>query len=254
MSSSSELHLTDIISSAGDAVMRSKTGTRVITVHASKRSRLVFLAEPAGLAAEQYKLLRRRLGAQHPGGGVLLITSPSPGEGKTLTSINLSWCLADGGHETCLVDLDFRAPGLSATLDYSFEEDGVEDVLAGSRTITQSIRQIGDQSLHVLGIRKRLISPSHLLTPSLLAPMINNLRAMFHWVILDLAPVIPMSDVAEVVPHVDGALMVVRAGKTGKAMVTPSLELLGSKLWGIVLNDSPISGSSYYGYYGDRKR
>jgi Mrp family chromosome partitioning ATPase len=72
-------------------------------------------------------------------------------------------------------------------------------------------------------------------------------------VILDFAPIIPMSDVAEVVPQADGALMVIRSGKTDKSMIAPSLEILGSKLWGVIVNDSPINGSSYYGSYGNRR-
>ena len=62
-----------------------------------------------------------------------------------------------------------------------------------------------------------------------------------------------MADVPEVVANVDGALMVIRSGKTDKSMITPGVEVLGSKLWGVVVNDSPINGSSYYGYYGNRK-
>jgi Mrp family chromosome partitioning ATPase len=62
-----------------------------------------------------------------------------------------------------------------------------------------------------------------------------------------------MADVGEVLPHVDGALMVVRTGKTDKSMIAPSLETLGSKIWGVVVNDSPINGSAYYAYYGNRR-
>jgi capsular exopolysaccharide synthesis family protein len=209
------------------------------------------LTEPTGLAAEQYKILRWRLCNLHPNGGVVLITSPSPGEGKTLTSVNLAYCLAEAGHRTCLVDLDFRAPGVAPTLGYAFEEDSVEDVLTGRRTINQSIRQLGDRSLYVLGVRKRLVSPGDLLSSASLTPLLTDLRVMFQWVILDFAPILPMGDVAEVVANVDGALMVIRSGKTDKSMVVPSLEMLGPKLWGVIVNDSPINGSSYYGYYGN---
>jgi Mrp family chromosome partitioning ATPase len=77
---------------------------------------------------------------------------------------------------------------------------------------------------------------------------------MFQWIILDFAPIIPMADVAEVIPSVDGALMVLRSGKTDRSVVEPSLEILGPKLLGVVVNDSPINGSSYYGYYGTNRR
>jgi Mrp family chromosome partitioning ATPase len=226
---------------------------KVLRIQPDNRSRLTFLTEPTGLAVEQYKLLRRRLNARNSLGGVLLITSPGPGEGKTLTSVNLSWCLANGGHHTCLVDLDFRAPGVGHTMGYSVEHGGVEDVLAGKRTIAESLCQVGDDPFYVLGMRKRHVSPEKFFSPSVFAPLVTGLRAMFHWIILDLAPAIPMSDVAEVVPHVDGAIMVVREGKTKKALIAPTCEILGSKLWGSVLNDSPIMGSAYYGGYGNRR-
>jgi capsular exopolysaccharide synthesis family protein len=253
MSFSSEIYAPNGVRLVDDFPLRTNAGKRVITVEPNKKSRMVFVTQPAGLAVEQYKMLRRRLCTQHPNGGVMLITSPNPGEGKTLTSVNLAWCLADGGQHTCLVDLDFRAPGVAHTLGYAFEEDGVEDVLTGKRTISQSMRQVGTLPLHVLGITRRLISPAQLLASASLNPLLNDLRAMFQWVILDFAPTIPMSDVAEALPHVDGALMVVRTGKTDKSMITPSLEILGSKIWGVVANDSPINGSSYYGYYGNSR-
>jgi capsular exopolysaccharide synthesis family protein len=251
--SSLGLHTANGVGLVDESPSRQTSGKRVIPLLPNKKSRLVFVTEPAGLAVEQYKILRRRLCNLRPQGGTMLMTSPGPGEGKTLTSVNLAWYLAEAGHRTCLVDLDFRAPGVSLALNYNFEEDGIEDVITGRRTISQSLRQLGDGSLSVLGVRKRLLSPGNLLTSASLIPLLADLSAMFEWVILDFAPVIPMADVAEVIPHVDGALMVVRNGKTAKEMITPSLEILGPKLWGVVLNDSPISGSAYYGYYGLRK-
>lgn len=227
---------------------------RVIRTLPEPTSRLAFLTEPTGLAVEQYKLLRGRLNALQPRGGVMLVTSCGPGEGKTLTSINLAWSLAEGNFRTCLVDLDFRAPGTARTLEYTPEHGGVEDVLTGKRTIAQTLCQIGDRPLHLLPIRQRVESPSELFSPSVLGPLLSSLRGMYRWVILDLAPAVPMSDVAEVVPQVDGALMVVRAGKTQKALVNGPLEILGTKLWGVVLNDAPILGSAYYGGYGSAKR
>jgi capsular exopolysaccharide synthesis family protein len=247
------LETSNVVRLVDNASVRVTSSRQPVRLRQSKKSRLVFLTDPTGLAVEQYKILRRRLINLHPNGGAVLVTSPSPGEGKTLTSINLAWSLAAAGHRTCLVDLDFRAPGVAPTLGYSVEEDGIEDVLTGRRTITQSIRQLEDCSLYVLGVRKRLITPGELLSSSSLTPLLADLRAMFQWIILDFAPIIPMADVPEVVANVDGALMVIRSGKTDKSMVIPGVEILGSKLWGVVLNDSPISGSSYYGNYGNRR-
>lgn len=243
------LHATSSVRPKEGSIPRLASVKRV-TLDPDRNSRLVFLTEPAGLAVERYKILRRRLCTLHPRGGVVLVTSPNPGEGKTLTSVNLAWSLGEAGQSTCLVDLDFRAPSFSRTLGYSFEDGGVEEVLDGRTGTYDVIRQLGDRPLYVLGIKKRIASPGHLLASQSLAAMVGDLRDMFTWIILDFAPVIPMSDVLEVIPHIDGAIMAVRVGQTEKSIIEPAIEILESKLWGVVANDCPIEGSAYYGSYG----
>lgn len=228
------------------------SSAKVIIIEPSQQSRLAFLTDPTGLAVEQYKLLRRRLNVLHPRGGVLLITSPGPGDGKTLTSVNTSWSLAKSGENTCLVDLDFRAPGVASALGHPPEVPGVETVLTGKSTIRESIRQINDLSLYVLGMEDHHPSPDEYLSSTTLVPFISELRTMFHWVILDMPPASPMSDVAEVLPYVDGALMVIRGGRTKRALISKAAEVLGQKLIGFISNESPVIGSDYYSYYASR--
>jgi capsular exopolysaccharide synthesis family protein len=228
-----------------------------ITIDIINSSRLVFVADPFSLAVESYKLLRTRLFAMSPKGGLILVTSPNSGDGKTLTSANVAWSIAASGKQTCLVDLDFRAPGLGRSLNMEIpaDDDGVEEVLNGTSTLTRAIRRVSGTSLYILGVREPRQSTSDLLAPETIRPMLTRLKDTFDWVILDMPPAIPMSDVPEVLPHVDGALMVVRSGKTSKSLLEPTIDILGSKLWGAVLNDAVITGSEYYyGYYGNGKR
>ena len=223
---------------------------RVLTLEPKPSSRLVFLTDPSGLAVEQYKILGRRLLTSHPQGGILMTTSAGPGEGKTLTSINLSWTLEQSGQRTCLVDLDLRAPGVVRALGCPAPRRGVEDVLEGSRKVQECLYQIAGTRLHVLPVRRRRKVVGSLLSPALLKPMLDELRSMFDWIILDYAPAIPMADVGDGMCNVDGALLVVRAGKTSKRVLAPVLDILGTKNWGVVLNDAAILGSAYYGSYG----
>jgi capsular exopolysaccharide synthesis family protein len=241
----------DALDQCSTAALR--LNAREITPEIHKGSRLVFVTDPFGLAVESYKLLRTRLCAMSPTGGAVLVTSPNAGDGKTLTATNLAWSLADSGKWTCLVDLDFRAPGMGRSLNYEIfpDDDGVSEVLRGSSTLSKAIRRVSGTSLHVLGIKEPQPSSSEFLAPETIRPMLTKLRDTFEWVILDMPPAIPMSDVVEVLPHVDGALMVVRSGKTNKSLLQPTIDLLGSKLWGAVLNDALITGGEYYyGYYG----
>lgn len=224
-----------------------------IIIDATDAPRLAFLTDPNGLAVEQYKMLRRRLRMAHPPGGLIMITSPGPGEGKTLTSMNLAWSLADAGYNTCLVDLDFRAPGLARAMGLTGDY-GIEPALSGRSTLSQSGVKVADVPLHVYAVKHRLESPAKYFSPSLLTPFMSSLRSSFEWVILDLVPAVPMSDVSEILPYVDGALMVVRAATTSAALLPASLDALGPKLRGVVLNDARIQGSAYYGDYGKHNR
>ncbi len=233
------------------AAARPVSSEKRIALDPDPKSRLVFLTEPEGLAVERYRLIRRRLSTLHPNGAVVLITSPSAGEGKTLTSINLAWSFAEAGHSTCLVDLDFRSPGISRALHYHFEEDGVQEVLEGKAKIREVICRLGEQSLYVLGIKRRLSSPGYLFYSGSMGAMVAELRAIFKWVIIDFSPVVPMADFSEMIPHINGAILVVRTGKTEKDMLSPAIEAIGTKLWGVIANDCQISGSAYYGSYGE---
>ena len=222
----------------------------LLMLEPGRNSRLVFLTDPSGLAVEQYKILSRRLLTSHPRGGVVMITSPGPGEGKTLTSINLSWALERSGQRTCLVDLDLRAPGVVRALGCAPPRHGVDDVLEGTLDVQSSLWQIDGTRLHVLPVCHHHSIVGPLLSPTSLKPMLDVLRSMFDWIVLDYAPAIPMADVGDGLCNVDGALLVIRSGKTPKKMISPVLEVLGNKNWGVILNDAPIMGSAYYGSYG----
>jgi capsular exopolysaccharide synthesis family protein len=212
-------------------------------------SRLVFLTDPNGIAVEQFRLLCHKLHICCPNGSKLMVTSPSPEDGKTLTSITLAWCLAERGSPTCLVELDFRKANICRTLGALPPTSGVAEILAGTRTISQAIRQIGTSPLHLLAVKESFPDSYPQLSTAPLGPLLHELRERFKWVILDMPPIIPTSDVAEVLPHVDEALMVLRARKTSKSLIEPSLEILGPKLLGVILNDHMPKGCAYYEYY-----
>ncbi len=250
MSAHSELHAIDKTQLIKGTISALSSIASAIEIETDDRTRLVFESDPCSLAVERYKLLRRRLCAMNPDGGLILITSPAPGDGKTLTAINLAYCLAEAGHPTCLVDLDFRFPGILPELGHDLLGEDLIDVLTGTTTISEAMQQIGSRPLYLLGMRDRSQTPSPQLDIAVLRPFLVKLRGAFNWIILDLPPAIPFADVSEVLPEVDGALMVVRSGKTKRSLVEPTVDVLGNKLWGVILNDAEVSGGAYYGYYG----
>ncbi|MBV9180065.1 MAG: hypothetical protein JO356_02025, partial [Acidobacteria bacterium] len=94
----------------------SANGFRHLKPLLREESRLIFRTDPEGLGAEQFRLLRRTLSQRSPNGGVLLITSPSQGDGKTLTSLNLCTCLASSGEKILLIEADIRRPMVRTVL------------------------------------------------------------------------------------------------------------------------------------------
>ena len=142
---------------------------RLILPHQDE-SRLVFRADPRGLAAEQFRLLRRTLRQKFDAGAVLMITSPGAGDGKTLISLNLSACLAEAGDPTLLVEVDVRRPTIARVLGCAMEAPGIEDAFAGKVEPDQAVNFIGELSLHVAIVTQIPDDPSHLVNGAALEP------------------------------------------------------------------------------------
>jgi capsular exopolysaccharide synthesis family protein len=204
-----------------------------------------------GLAAEQFRILRRTLSRAFDRNTVLMISSPSMGDGKTLTSVNLSSCLAEAGDPTLLVEMDVRRPTIRKILGYRTETHGVEAVFAGKLEPGQAVYFVEELSFHAAIIDKIVDDPSHLIIGTGVRTFLAWARERFRWVVLDTAPVLPAADVSELLPYTDAALLVVRAQSTPRELCKRSFEMLGSRLHGVVLNEATINSNPYYRYLND---
>jgi capsular exopolysaccharide synthesis family protein len=226
----------------------SSNGFRHLILPAVESSRLVFRTDPHGLAAEQFRLLRRNLTHEFHTGAALLITSPSVGDGKTLTSINLASCLAETGSPTLLVEVDTRCPAITKAFNCTIESPGLEDTLAGKVEPTQVIHWIRELNLHAALIDKIPENPFDLVTRT--KEFVTWARKRFTWVVLDAAPVLPTADVAELLPVTDAVLLVIRAQNTPKELSKRAVDMLGKRLRGVIFNDATAESHPYYGYLG----
>src|SRR5579871_1024300 len=103
---------------------------RQLSLPSREDCRLTLQIDPHGLAAEQFRFLRRNLEQKFPKGGVLLITSPAPQDGKTLTALNLTSYLAEAGRPTLLVEADIRKPSVHKAIGVPNDGAGVEEAMA----------------------------------------------------------------------------------------------------------------------------
>lgn len=207
----------------------------------------VFEAEPSGLAAEQFRLMQRRLVNVRPGGGSVLLTSPGSGDGKSLNAHNLAWALAEARHSTLLLELDLRRPTQAKYFGAQLTT-GMTEVLTGASSPAAAVRRLEDIPLYFLGLLEPAANPTGLLRSAALQSLLGWAKRNFLWVVIDAPPILPVADVEELLPGADLVFLVVRERVTPRAMVERAADRLGKRLNYLILNDVAISTAYGYGY------
>jgi receptor protein-tyrosine kinase len=202
--------------------------------------------------AEAFRKLRTNLQfltVDHPP-RVLVVTSSSPSEGKSTTSINIALALAEAERTVVLVDGDLRRPRLAKYLDV-LGSVGVSTVLSGGAALDEVLQQTKFPRLSVLAAGPTPPNPSELLGSLAAEKMLTELRSRFDYVIIDSAPLLAVTDGAILAAKSDGALIVVKAGKTRRDQLAHAIGMLndvGATLLGAVLTMMPTRGSGAYSY------
>lgn len=216
---------------------------------------LVAALAPRSLAAEQYRSLRTRLKRSENGRVLrtIAITSPSKGDGKSLTAANLALTMAQEYQErVLLVDADLRRPTLHRLFGVA-EDPGLADVLMNLAELDQALVTLPEHHLTLLPAGMPPSHPAELLGSTAMRRVMDALRTRFDRVLIDVPPVTPLADLHILAPMVDGMLMIVRAGVTPKPAIERALAGVdASRVVGIVLNETgdPRSSAADYEGYG----
>ena len=218
-------------------------------------SRVVMIAKPRSAAAEQYRVLSRKL-ERKVAAGVrrIAVTSATAGEGRTMTAINLALALGVGGRQrVALVDAHLRSPSVHTLLGLS-TNGGLVDVVTGRATLEQSMWQFRSDDLWVLPAG-RTAEPHEVIASRRLREVMAELKEKFDVVIVDAPPVLPTADMLALGTEVDGVLMVVQAGKTPREVIDLALETIAHvPLLGCVLNQVEAGVGVPYQLYARHDR
>ena len=184
----------------------------------------------------------------------VVVTSAIPSEGKSTSACNLAIALAQGGSKVCLVEADLRKPRVA---DYMGIEGsvGLTNVLTGQITLDEACIPWRRGMLTVIPSGPIPPNPSELLGSQQMAHLLSELRGTYDAIVIDAPPLLPVTDAAVLARNADGALLVVRFGRTSREQVRKSvgiLDAVGARMLGTVLNFVPSKGGGYgYGYgYG----
>lgn len=187
---------------------------------------------------------------------VLLITSPKAGEGKTSLSLGISIMLAEVGHRVLYIEADLRRPkaGVYTHLENAV---GLTSVLVGDLPLEDAIQEWGHPNLHVLASGRLPPNPVQLLSSDPLRDVLAAARESYDFVIVDSAPILPVSDTMWLAPIVDGTLLVIRYNQTTRQELQRAASAIeGSRtaLLGIIANDVKTASNSPYYTQSEPKR
>jgi len=180
----------------------------------------------------------------------LLVTSSVQSEGKTLTSVNLAFSLSHlEKKRVLLIDADLRNPSVCGFLNVPAER-GLGDYLAESCELEDTIWNVTD-SLSVIAGSAVTSRHSELLNSRRMLDLLAAASLDFDYAIIDSPPLLPIADAQMLLPHVDGAILVARAGLTPYDSLAASSGILGDRLIGAIMNGvSARASKGYYSYGG----
>jgi capsular exopolysaccharide synthesis family protein len=208
-------------------------------------------------SAEAYRQLRTNLSFARPGlpQQVIVLTSPTPGDGKSMTSTNLAATLAQQGGRCLLIDADMRRGALNEAFEVR-RDPGLSQVLASQVPFRDAVHTVQLTELRASfdfltgGVHPP--NPAELLGSSRFKELIASCRESYDTVIIDAPPLNLVTDASVMGAAADGVLVVVRAGITrGDALdfAMDQLESVRAPLLGVILNDVNPRSEGYYGKY-----
>lgn len=206
----------------------------------TRRAPLIVGEEANSARAEAYRQVRTNLQFIEAAraGNVALLTSAAPGEGKTITAVNLALSFVESGDRVLLLEADLRRPQLARYLDLPGEV-GLSNVLAGQADLEAVVQQWGEGGLHLLPAGSLPPNPSELLGSAQMHRLVEGAKQRFDRVILDTAPVLPVTDGVVCASVADAVILVVQHGRTPRAEVARAvraLERVNAPVVGAVLN------------------
>jgi protein-tyrosine kinase len=213
---------------------------------------LFFQDDETRLGTEEFRTLRSRLYQIREKMPLkrLLVTSAMPKEGKSFVAANLAQVLVrQHGRRALIVDADLRNPGLHRHLGAP-ASPGLCDYLMGDCDEFSCLQRGSMENLFFLPAGRVVPGASELLANGRLKLFLQRIEPLFDWIILDSAPVIPVSDSTIVAGSCDGVLMVVRSGITPSPLAKRAREEFPDKLLlGVVLNGTSTDNMSQSKYY-----
>lgn len=216
--------------------------------------KLITAAKPKDVISEQFRTIRTNIDFSSVDQQLqtVLFTSTNVSEGKSTVSANTAVTWAQQGKKVLFIDADLRRPTLATTFGLD-NTHGLSTILSQNEDFHEFTNKTSIENLTVLASGPIPPNPAELLNSNRMQQLLTQVKQEFDIVVLDVPPVLSVTDTQLLAANVDGVVLVVRQGMTQRVAVKRSVELIEmvhAKLLGYVLNDvAPKNGYGYgYGY------
>jgi succinoglycan biosynthesis transport protein ExoP len=237
-------------------------GTTVLGTISSIRGKraqdkLLLYQEPAAPVAEAYRTIRSNIqfttADQHVKS--IVVTSPGPGEGKSITAANLGIIMAQAGLRTIVVDADLRQPAQHQLFQVANSRGLVEAIRSPELDLSSQVMDTRVPNLQVLTSGNMLSNPAELLGSQGMRQVLASLSSMADVVICDSPPALGLADARILANRADGVVLVIEAGQTHADDARQAVSILqqaDASLLGVVLNRGNLEHLKYHAF-GRRK-
>jgi capsular exopolysaccharide synthesis family protein len=218
------------------------------------QSEVVTIHAPAAQASEAYRAIRTTVffKARETGAKVIQLTSPMPGDGKSVTTANLAASIAQSGSRVLIIDADMRKPTQHKL--YGIDNTkGLSSVIAGEAGLHDVIQTIIPEYLSIVSAGPIPANPAELLTSARFAAILEEYRDSFDYVLVDTPPMLAVTDPSIVCSHVDAVYMVMRIRngvRTNAMQAKEIIDSMGIELGGVVINGLRRRDGKKYAYSG----
>ncbi|MBN2145973.1 MAG: polysaccharide biosynthesis tyrosine autokinase [Anaerolineales bacterium] len=226
--------------------------------------KLISVKHPLSPIVEAYRVLRTNLqfSSVDKPAQTLVMTSPSPSEGKSVTLANLAVVMAQSGLKVILVDTDLRRPVQHKIFALPNRYGFSDAILHANPGVAEHLQDTGIENLRLLSSGSLPPNPAELLASERMKGLVEELKTLADVVLFDSPPTLVVADAAILGTCVDGVLVVNDAGRTRTTELRRAVDELRrvhANMLGIVLNRLSLGRGGYYYYYyyttdGDKKR
>ncbi|ELY5748734.1 tyrosine protein kinase [Streptococcus iniae] len=207
-------------------------------------------------AEEYYNSIRTNIQFSGRDYKAIVLTSVQPGEGKSTTSINLAISFAKAGFKTLLIDADVRNSVMSGAFKSDDRYEGLSSYLSGNAELSSVISRTDVPNLMLIPSGQVPPNPTTLLQNSNFNFMIDTVKELFDYIIIDTPPIGLVIDSAIIAQKADATILVTEAGSIKRRFVQKAKEQMeqsGAQFLGVILNkvDQQLGSYGAYGSYGD---